>query len=101
MTDKEMRKLKRVDLLELLIAQIKENELLKKQLDEALAKLAEQDMVLDQAGSIAEVAMGLNKVFEAAQAAADQYLAGVKTLAERKRQDQELMAGLLEEGSQP
>lgn len=99
MTDKEMRKLKRVDLLELLIAQIKENELLKKQLDEALAKLAERDTVLDQAGSIAEAAMGLNKVFEAAQAAADQYLAGVKLLAERKQQDPARTADILEEGS--
>jgi len=33
---------------------------------------------LEQVGSIAEAALSLNRVFEAAQAAADQYLESVK-----------------------
>ena len=39
---------------------------------------AEATLRLEQVGSIAEAALSLNRVFEAAQAAADQYLESVK-----------------------
>ena len=85
MTDKELRRLKRVDLLELLIAQTRENDRLKKELAEAQAQLEERGVILAQAGSIAEAALQLNNVFQAAQAAADQYIVSVRILEERKR----------------
>ena len=78
MTDKELRRLKRVDLLELLISQSRENELLRQQLEGARQALAERQIKLAKAGSIAEAALFLNGVFEAAQKAADQYVENVK-----------------------
>lgn len=81
MTDKELRKLKRVELLEMLIEQSKENEELKRQLQEANEKLESRDIMLKQSGSIAEAALKLNGVFEAAQKAAEQYLENVKRIS--------------------
>lgn len=80
MNENELRKLKRVDLLELLISQSRENEELRRKLAEAEQKLADRQIKTDEAGSIAEAALRLNGVFEAAQAAADQYLENIKRL---------------------
>lgn len=80
MNENELRKLKRVDLLELLISQSRENEELRHRLAEAEQKLADRQIKTDEAGSIAEAALRLNGVFEAAQAAADQYLENIKRL---------------------
>ena len=80
MNENELRKLKRVDLLELLISQARENEELRHKLAEAEQKLADRQIKTDEAGSIAEAALKLNGVFEAAQAAADQYLENIKRL---------------------
>ncbi len=78
MTEKELRKLKRVDLFELLISQSRENEELKQQLKEVEQKLADKELKATEAGSIAEEALRLNGVFEAAEAAAEQYVANIK-----------------------
>lgn len=78
MTDKELKKLKREDLLELLLAQSRENEELKKELETTKAELAQRRLVMENAGSIAEAALQLSGIFETAQKAADMYLAGVR-----------------------
>ncbi len=78
MNENELRKLKRVDLLELLISQGRENEELRRRLEEAEQKLRDREIKTAEAGSIAEAALRLNGVFEAAQRAADQYLENVK-----------------------
>lgn len=80
MTDKELRKLKRSELLEMLIEQQKELIEVKKQLEEARAQLESRDIAISRAGSIAEAALQLNSVFEAAQKAADQYLENIRRL---------------------
>ena len=95
MTDNELRKLKRTDLLELLLAQEKENEDLRRQLQEAQARLEERKLALEEAGSIAEASLRLSGVFEAAQTAADQYLENVRRLSE----GQEARCARLEEES--
>lgn len=84
MTDQELRKLRRTDLLELLLAQEKENEELRRQIQQLQDRLEERELTMINAGSIAEASMQLNGVFEAAQAAADQYLASVRKLNEEK-----------------
>ena len=81
MTDYELRKLKREDLLELLIAQSRENEALRAKLDQASKELSSRRIALEQAGSIAEAALQLNGVFEAAQNAAAQYLENIQRLS--------------------
>lgn len=82
MTDQELKKLRRSDLLELLIAQEKENERLRSQVEQLEKRLADRAIDLEQAGSIAEAALRLNGVFQAAQAAADQYLENIRRLSE-------------------
>ena len=81
-TDQELKKLRRSDLLELLIAQEKENERLRSQVEQLEKRLADRAIDLEQAGSIAEAALRLNGVFQAAQAAADQYLENIRRLSE-------------------
>lgn len=81
MREKELRKLRRQDLLELLLEQEKEIARLEKLLNETNEKLQERNLVMEQAGSIAEAALRLNGVFETAQKAADQYLESVRALA--------------------
>ena len=72
MTDKELRRLSRTDLLEMLLEQSKEVERLQQELAEARQQLEERRIMTEEAGSIAEAALRINRVFEAAQAAADQ-----------------------------
>lgn len=74
MTDRELRKLNRRELLELLIEQERELEHLQEMLREAEERTQSREIQISEAGSIAEAALMLNGVFEAAQAAADQYL---------------------------
>ena len=78
MTDEELRKLKRGDLLELLVEQGRELDALQLRLHEAEKALEDRRIQLDEAGSIAQAALQLNGVFEAAQTAADQYLESVR-----------------------
>lgn len=82
MTDRELQRLSRSELLELLIAQMEENALLKLQLKSAMAQLEHKNIEILKAGSLAEAALRLNQVFEAADAAARQYLDNVRRLAE-------------------
>lgn len=86
MTDKELKKLNRAALLELLLDQSKETAKLQKQLDKANADLAERRIELENIGNIAEASLALNGVFTAAQAAADQYLESVKDATSRQQE---------------
>ena len=84
MTDKDLRKLNRVELLQMLLEQGRQNDALRAQLDQANAQLASRQVALDEAGSIAEASMQLNQVFASAQRAADQYLENIRTLSGRQ-----------------
>lgn len=83
MTEKELKKLSRIDLLEMLLEQSKEVERLSAELEEAQKKLKDRSIQLDEAGSIAEAALRLNGIFDIAQIAADQYLDNLQTLSGR------------------
>ena len=83
MTEKELKKLSRIDLLEMLLEQSKEVERLNAELKEAQKKLEDRSIQLDEAGSIAEAALRLNGIFDIAQIAADQYLDNLQTLSGR------------------
>lgn len=82
MTERELRKMSRAELLELLLDERRENEVLREKLKKALTALSDRQIALTEAGSIAEAALRINGVFEAAQAAADQYLENVRRLTE-------------------
>lgn len=90
MTDKELKKLSRAELLEMLLQESRENEQLRQQLAEATEKLESKEISVDKAGSLAEAALQLNGVFDAAQAAADQYLDNLRNteaVCEKLRSD--------------
>lgn len=86
MTDKEVRKLSRKDLLQILVEQGKEIRELKRKLAEAEAALSDRQLTIDHAGSIAEAALQLNGVFAAAQAACDQYTENIRAMQQRQEQ---------------
>ena len=81
-----LRKLSRAELLELLLEESRENERLRAQLQEMNEKLADRAIRIERAGSIAEAALQLNGVFQAAEEAAAQYLENVRRLAEEQTQ---------------
>ena len=72
-----LKKLSRQDLLEMLIESEKHVEQLEKELEEAKEKLSDRRIMIENSGSIAEAALKLSGIFEAAQAAADQYLENI------------------------
>ena len=82
MTEKELKKLNRKQLLELLLKQTEMTEELQRRLEATEAKLHSRTIAEREAGSIAEAAMKLNGVFEAAEAAAAQYLENIKRMSE-------------------
>ena len=86
MTEKNLQKLKREELLEMLIAQSKEMETLRVQMSEMQKKLDDRQICLERAGSIAEASLQINGVFDAAQAAAQQYLENIRHLSEHQEQ---------------
>lgn len=73
MTDKEVKKLSRKNLLEILIHQGREIESLRAKLLETERLLKKREIAIDKAGSIAEAALVLNGVFQSAQDACQQY----------------------------
>ena len=77
MTNKELKRLSRKELLEMLIEQSRETERLQKRLDEDEKKLKDRSLLVGEAGTLAEAAIVVNGVFEAADAAAKQYLENI------------------------
>lgn len=82
MTEVELKKLSRADLLEMLLASSKENAKLREEIAELKRALESREIAINNAGSIAEAALQVNGVFAAAQKAAEQYLENVKRLSE-------------------
>ena len=63
LTEKELKKLNRYELLELLVAQGKKLDRLQAELDEANAELERRKIAVDSSGSMAEAALKLNGIF--------------------------------------
>ena len=84
MTQRELKKMSRSDLLEMLLEQSRENDRLREQLRRAEELLNNRQLMLDEAGSISEASLRLNRVFEAAQEAANQYLENIRALSGRQ-----------------
>lgn len=95
MTNKELKRMNRKELLEMLIEQEKENERLREEVQNLNDKLASKNILLDQTGSIAEASIKINGVFEAAEAAVEQYKLNIKRLSEMQEIQYE---GIIEEG---
>ena len=83
MTEKELRRLRRSDLMEILLELSKENEQLRDQLKEAEKKIQDRQILIEESGSLAEAALKLNRIFEDAQAACEQYEYNVRLRCEQ------------------
>ena len=82
MTDRELRRLRRDDLLQILIDQQRRNDEMAEALQRAEAQLQNKRIAIEESGSVAEAALRLNGVFQAAQAAADDYAAQCRERAD-------------------
>jgi hypothetical protein len=85
MTEKELLKLKRSEMLEIMLAQSQEIDNLRKERDELKEKLADRRIRIEKAGSLAEASLQLTNIFVEAQKAADLYVENIKRSAARKK----------------
>ncbi len=94
MTEKEIKKLSRLELLDILVEQGKENDELKRKLEAANKELDERKIRVQDAGTLAEASLRLNSIFDGADKAAEDYLENIK----KQSQEQErLIKELAEE----
>lgn len=80
MNSKELRKLSRQELLEMLIEQTKRADELQEKLNLLEEQIQQRELTINNVGSLAEAALRINKVFEAADKAVEQYIESVKKL---------------------
>lgn len=81
MDKRDLSKLKRSELLEIMLAQSEEIDRLRAELAQKDQQLQDREIAIANAGSIAEAALGITKVFDEAQKAADLYLDNVRRAA--------------------
>ena len=97
MTEKELKQLTRYQLLELLITQTERANELEQKVEELEKQLESRNLRLSKLGSIAEAAVHISGVMEAAQQAADMYQNSAKkhadeTVAKARRQAAAIIA---------
>lgn len=95
MTEKELRKLRRTELLELLVEQGRVVERLQKEVTDLRREAEERRINIGKAGSIAEASLSLTKIFEDAEEASKMYLENI----ERLSHDQDRVIAAREEES--
>ncbi len=87
MTDKEFKKMKKEQLLGILLEQAKKIEQLEEELKKKDDELNSKEIMINEAGNIAEASLRINKVLQTVQAAADQYLENVMLLSKRAEEN--------------
>ncbi len=78
MTEKELKKLNRAELLEMLIAQSKKLSRVEEDLAAAQKELGRREIAITTSGTLAEASLKLSGIFEAADKAAEQYLESLR-----------------------
>lgn len=81
MNEKDFRKLKRIELYEIMLAQAEEIDALRSELAATKEKLNNKKLKIEHSGSLAEASLKLTNIFEEAQKAADLYLFNLKRKA--------------------
>ena len=83
----KLKRIKRVELYEIILAQDEEIKRLRQETADLSVKLAKRDINIQKAGTLAEAAFSLTNIFEEAQKVADIYLENVKmqTSNEKKK----------------
>ena len=80
MTDKDPKRVGRAELLDLLRMQSEKNKALQARVEELEQELRNREILIENAGTIADAAFQLNGIFDAAGSAAVQYLENIKRL---------------------
>lgn len=86
MTDRQLRKASRTDLLKLLLEQRKETEALREQLSQMQLQLQQRQITIDQSGTLAEAALKLSGIFDAAETACQYYTENIRNLSGRQEE---------------
>lgn len=81
---KDLKSLSRGDILELLLAQTERVEELEAERTQLKKQLETKDILIGKAGTLAEAALSINQVFQAADRAAAQYLGNIMRLYEEQ-----------------
>ena len=74
----DLTKMKKKDILEIMLAQGEEIDRLRAQVAELEEKLKDRELLVEECGSLAEASIQVTKVFEEAQKAADIYLENIR-----------------------
>ena len=82
MTEKELRKLSRYQLLDLLVTQTERADELQKKIDELENEIMLREFNMSKLGSLAEASLQISGVIEAAQESADMYLRAAQKQAD-------------------
>lgn len=85
MDRKDVKRLTRLELIELLAQQSAEIDRLNSELEEAKRQLEKRKLVCEKTGNIAQAALEINGVFEAAQKAVDQFLMSAGVAADEQQ----------------
>ena len=85
MSKGDLHKLGKTELLQIIYEQEKQIASLKKEVENLNKKINDRTIELEEYGSIAEASLRINKIFEEAQKAADEYLNSVKKLGQSKQ----------------
>jgi len=86
MTDRQLRKASRSDLLKLLLEEKKINEALHEQIQQMQLRLDSRQLHMNQAGSLAEAALKLSGIFDAAESACQYYTENIRALSGRQEE---------------
>ena len=86
MTDRQLQKASRADLLKLLLEERKETEALREQLSQAQEQLQQRQITIDQSGTLAEAALKLSGIFDAAETACQYYTENIRNLSGRQEE---------------
>lgn len=89
MTEKELHKLRREDLLDMLIHQSEDYARLTDELTKAKEELAKRALAMENAGTLADAAFQLNGVYHAADDACSQYVESMRQMHEQQLKLQE------------
>ena len=87
MNKKDLKRLGRRDLLEMLLELSKENEQLRERNKCLEAQLQDRVLTIAEAGSMAEASLKLNNVFKAAQEACEQYIFNTQLRCKKMEED--------------
>ncbi len=87
---KDLRHLSRPQLLELLLEVLREKQELEEELARARKDLERREVILQNAGSIAEAVVGINDLFAKAQETAKDYLESIEALRARLAEEAEV-----------